>query len=61
MLREIKVLFDKMVLLQKGIERWEDLLKKKRKEILDLKNKNQKRDGKITKGEKNEPNRLHRA
>ena len=46
MLTEIKALFDKMGLIQKGIGRWEDLLKKKRKEILELKNRNQKRDGK---------------
>jgi DNA-binding transcriptional MerR regulator len=44
MLKEIKALFDKMNLLKKGIERWEDLLKKKKKEVLTLKNKNQKRD-----------------
>jgi len=61
MLTEIKVLFDKMGLLQKGIKRWEDLLKKKRKEILDLKNRNQKREGKKSKGERNEQDRLHRA
>ena len=61
MLTEIKVLFDKMGLLQKGIKRWENLLKKKRKEILDLKNKNPKREGKKSKGEKNEQDRLHRA
>jgi len=51
MLTDIKLLFDKMDLLEKGIKRWEDLLKKKRKEILDLKNKNQKRDGKKSGGE----------
>jgi len=51
MLTEIKVLFDKMGLLQKGIKRWEDLMKKKRKEILDLKNRNQKRESKKSKGE----------
>jgi DNA-binding transcriptional MerR regulator len=51
MLGEIKVLFDKMDLLEKGIKRWEDLLKKKRKEILDLKKSNQKRNGKKSKGE----------
>jgi DNA-binding transcriptional MerR regulator len=51
MLAEIKVLFDKMSLLQKGIKRWEDLMKKKRKEILDLKHKYRKREGKKTKGE----------
>jgi len=61
MLTEIKVLFDKMGLLQKGIKRWEDLMKKKRKEILDLKNKNQKREGQKSKGESNEQDRLHRA
>jgi DNA-binding transcriptional MerR regulator len=54
MLTEIKVLFDKMGLLQKGIKRWEDLMKKKRKEILDLKNKSQKRAGKRSTGEKDE-------
>jgi DNA-binding transcriptional MerR regulator len=43
MLKEIRILFDKMDLLEKGIRRWEDLLKKKKKEILNLKNKNQKR------------------
>jgi DNA-binding transcriptional MerR regulator len=40
MLREIKILFNKMELLSKGIERWEDLVKKKKKEVLSLKNKN---------------------
>jgi DNA-binding transcriptional MerR regulator len=51
MLTEIKVLFDKIGLLQKGIKRWEDLMKKKRKEILGLKNTNQKRESKKSKGE----------
>jgi len=51
MLADIRLLFDKMDLLEKGIKRWENLLKKKRKEILDLKDKNQKRDGKRSKGE----------
>jgi DNA-binding transcriptional MerR regulator len=51
MLAEIKVLSDKMGLLEKGIKRWEDLMKKKKKEILDLKHKNQKREGKEAKGE----------
>jgi len=49
MLAEIKLLFDKMDLLGKGIKRWDDLLKKKRKEILSLKVKNLKRGGKKTK------------
>jgi len=44
MLKEIKILFDKMDLLSKGIERWEGLLKKKKKEVLSLKNKNLKRE-----------------
>lgn len=51
MLSEIKVLSDKMRLLQKGINRWEDLMKKKRKEIFALKHRNQKREGKKPKGE----------
>lgn len=50
MLAEIKGLFDKIDLFKEGIERWEDLLKKKKKEVLNLKNKNQRREGK--KGEK---------
>jgi DNA-binding transcriptional MerR regulator len=45
MLKEIQVLFDKMKLLEAGIERWKDLLKKKRKDILSLQGKNQKRAG----------------
>jgi DNA-binding transcriptional MerR regulator len=43
MLKGIKVLFDKMNLLGKGVERWENLLKEKKKEVLDLKKKKQKR------------------
>ncbi len=49
MLSEIKALSDKMSLLQKGIKRWEDLLKKKKKEVLNLKAKTLKREGKKTK------------
>jgi len=45
MLVEIKPLFGKMVLFKEGIQRWEDLLKKKKKEILSLKDKNLKRSG----------------
>jgi len=45
MLAEIKDLFGKMVLFKEGIQRWEDLLKKKRKEILSLRDKNLKRPG----------------
>ncbi len=43
MLAEIKTLFEKINLLKKGIQRWEDLLKKKRKEIIALRSQNQKR------------------
>jgi DNA-binding transcriptional MerR regulator len=46
MLAEIKGLFDKLNLFREGIERWEDLLKKKKKEVLNLKNKNRKREEK---------------
>lgn len=53
MLSEIKVFLDKMDLLKEGIERWEDLLKKKRKEISNLRSKNQKRAEK-SKGDENE-------
>jgi len=45
MLGEIKILFGKMDLFKEGIRRWEELLKKKRKEILSLKDKNLKRPG----------------
>jgi DNA-binding transcriptional MerR regulator len=43
MLEAIRALFDKMKLLEEGIERWEDLLKKKRKDILALQARNRKR------------------
>jgi DNA-binding transcriptional MerR regulator len=43
MLKEIQALFDKMKLLGEGIDRWQDLLKKKRKDILSLRAKNAKR------------------
>jgi DNA-binding transcriptional MerR regulator len=43
MLEAIRALFDKMKLLEDGIERWEDLLKKKKKDILALLAKNRKR------------------
>jgi DNA-binding transcriptional MerR regulator len=42
-LREIHALFDRMKLFREGVDRWEDLLKKKRKEILGLRARNQKR------------------
>jgi DNA-binding transcriptional MerR regulator len=43
MLEAIQALFAKMKLLEDGIERWQDLLKKKRKDILALQAKNRKR------------------
>jgi len=43
MLRSIEALFDKMGQLERGIERWEDLLKKKKKDIHALRAKNKKR------------------
>jgi DNA-binding transcriptional MerR regulator len=43
MLEAIQALFDKMKLLEEGIERWKDLLKKKKKDILARKTKNRKR------------------
>lgn len=46
MLESIQTLFDKMKLFREGMERWESLMKKKKKEILNLKVKNQKRPGK---------------
>jgi len=46
MLEKIQVLFKKMRLLKEGIDRWEDLLKKKKKEVMSLKEQNQKRAGK---------------
>jgi len=49
-LRTVQALFDKMGQLTKGIERWQDLLKKKKKEIHGLRARNQKR-GKAAKGD----------
>jgi DNA-binding transcriptional MerR regulator len=43
MLKEIQKLFERMKLLGEGIDRWKDLLKKKKKDILSLRAKNQKR------------------
>jgi DNA-binding transcriptional MerR regulator len=43
MLEAIQALFAKMKLLEEGIERWKDLLKKKRKDILALQARNKKR------------------
>ncbi|MGB8960063.1 MAG: MerR family transcriptional regulator [Candidatus Aminicenantales bacterium] len=43
MLEAIRALFDKMRLLEEGVERWQDLLKKKKKDILALQARNRKR------------------
>jgi predicted nucleic acid-binding Zn-ribbon protein len=40
---ELKTLSDKMELLKQGIARWEDLLKKAKKEVQGLREKNDKR------------------
>jgi DNA-binding transcriptional MerR regulator len=42
MLQEIQVLFDTMRSLKEGIHRWEDLLKKKKRELISLKSQNEK-------------------
>jgi DNA-binding transcriptional MerR regulator len=41
----IEALFAKMKLLEEGVERWKDLLKKKRKDIAALRARNKKREG----------------
>ena len=51
MLEAIRGLADKMKLLEEGIERWRDLLKKKKKDIGALQGRNQKR-GKAAKDDK---------
>ena len=52
MLGRIQALRDRMKLLGEGVERWQDLLKKKRKDILALKERNRKRaDAAAKKGE----------
>lgn len=52
MLRQIKVLMEKMSQFKAGIDRWEDLLKKKKKDIFTLINQNKKQHS--SKGKKNE-------
>jgi DNA-binding transcriptional MerR regulator len=44
MLTEIEALFAKIALFKEGIERWESLVKKKKKEIVSLKNQLKKRN-----------------
>jgi DNA-binding transcriptional MerR regulator len=48
MMEEIEALFEKIRLLREGMARWEDLARKKKKEITVLRTRNQKR---IDKGE----------
>jgi DNA-binding transcriptional MerR regulator len=43
MLEHIQALFDRMKLMREGMERWEGLLKSKKKEVMGFKNRNQKR------------------
>lgn len=43
MLEHIQALFERMRLMREGMERWEDLLKSKKKEIMGFKNRNHKR------------------
>ena len=38
MLKEIQILFDKMKSFKEGIQRWEDLLRKKKRELTQMKN-----------------------
>jgi DNA-binding transcriptional MerR regulator len=44
LLKAIQALFDRLALLEEGIERWEDILKKKKKDIHALRDKNRKRE-----------------
>ena len=58
--REIDILFDKIILFKDGIDRWENLLKKKRKEIRQLRHQNSKKtDG--AEGTDNAEDDLHRT
>jgi hypothetical protein len=45
MLGRLQALREKMNLLKEGIDRWEDLLKKKRKDVQALRVRNRKRPG----------------
>jgi DNA-binding transcriptional MerR regulator len=45
MLAEIQALFAKMTLFKEGVDRWESLLKKKKREILGLRDRNLRRPG----------------
>jgi DNA-binding transcriptional MerR regulator len=52
MLEHIQTLFERMKLMREGMERWEDLLKSTKKEILAFRNQNQKRSDLNKKGKK---------
>ena len=43
MLEHIQALFGRMKLMREGMDRWEDLLKSKKKEVMGFKNRNQRR------------------
>jgi len=43
LIRAVESLYEKMRFLREGLDRWEDILKKKKKEIIGLKSKNAKR------------------
>jgi DNA-binding transcriptional MerR regulator len=43
MLEHIQALFERMKVMREGMERWEELLKSKKKEVLGFKNRNQRR------------------
>ena len=45
MLEKIQAFFERMELYKGGLERWEELLKKKKREIVGLKAKNRNRSG----------------
>jgi len=59
MLQEIDRLSRKMALLKAGIGRWQDLLKKKKKEVAALRLQTQKELAAAAKGEKNAKDRTH--
>ena len=52
MLEHIQALFERMRLMREGMERWEALLKSKKKEIMGFKNRNLRRSESKGKGEK---------
>ena len=54
MLEAIRDLSDKMKLLEEGIERWRDLLKKKKKDIVALQGRNSKRSKEAKEGKSKE-------